>query len=98
MSEPQQKTEEWEVELGRLTFKAYKEGLWHSESSLKESLKSFISHILSQSNKNTLEEAIERINKLLVIQSADEEYEEISEDLIQKKEVLSTLQELKGKK
>lgn len=42
----------WEAELGRLTFKAWKEGLWHSESALREDLKEFITKVLEEQMKN----------------------------------------------
>ena len=51
--------EKWEIDFGQLVSqlvsKAWKNGLWHSESELHKSLKDFIRQIILQERQKTLE-------------------------------------------
>lgn len=54
-----QEVPEWEVQIGQLASKAWKEGLWHSQSKLIESLKEFCISFHNQ----TLEQIVEVLQK-----------------------------------
>lgn len=97
MSEPQQKTE-WEM-TPRWVIEAKYRGVlqiiqaqndWESKYPLLEKM---IDSLLSQSNKNTLEEAVERIEKMIERERIEGCPSQCVTDALV--EVLSTLQELK---
>ncbi len=52
------KKPEWEIGLGQLASKAWKDGLWHSESELLISLKSFIKDLLSRQRDEMIPEIV----------------------------------------
>ncbi len=56
-----QKGSEWKVELIQLISREWKNGMWHSESTIVASLKSFISNLLS----STEQRVMERVKKLI---------------------------------
>ena len=57
----QETKEKWEVEFGLLINRAFREGLWHSESVLTNDLKDFISSTLRQDREKLVERIINEL-------------------------------------
>lgn len=58
---PIPESEEWKVEYGNIVSKAWKDGIWHSESTLFSDTKNFIENLLSSQSQKLVSELKEKI-------------------------------------